>query len=134
MTDDEITALIDQENDQYPVHTLCEMLDVPYKSLTKTVSNRDQENQQLTNRILEIHHESKRRYGAPKFNMSKVGTIVKEFTVVLVIKHRNKWRTTMLTQVDSLQMYLLHSFIWRGRHDSLLWRASNVFKLAGFLA
>src|SRR5699024_901273 len=72
VTDDEITALIDQENDQYPVHTLCEVLDVPrstyYKSLTKTVSNRDQENQQLTNRILEIHHESKRRYGAPKIH------------------------------------------------------------------
>src|SRR5699024_3375623 len=59
-------------------------------------------------------------------------TTVKEFTVVLVIKHRNKWRTTMLTQVDSLQIYLLHGFIWRGGHDSLLWRASNVFKLAGF--
>ena len=72
MSDDEITALIDQENDQYPVHTLCEVLDVPrstyYKSLTKTVSNRDQENQQLTNRILENQHESKRRYGAPKIH------------------------------------------------------------------
>jgi len=68
------------------------------------------------------------------FNISKVGTTVKEFTVVSVIKHCNKWRTTMLTQVDSLQMYLLHCFIWRGGYDSLLWSASNVFKLAGFLA
>src|SRR5699024_6978785 len=34
----------------------------------KTVSNRDKENQQLTNRILEIYHESKRRYGAPKIH------------------------------------------------------------------
>jgi len=61
VTDNEITALIDQENDQYPVHTLCEVLDVPrstyYKSLTKTVPKRDQENQQLTSRILEVHHE-----------------------------------------------------------------------------
>lgn len=48
------------------------MLEVPrstyYQSLTKTVSNRDKENQQLTNRILEIYHESKRRYGAPKIH------------------------------------------------------------------
>ena len=46
MTDDEITALIDQKNDQYPVHTLCEVLDVAgstyYKLLTMTVSDRDQ--------------------------------------------------------------------------------------------
>src|SRR5699024_12375433 len=72
VTDDEIISLIDQENDQYPVHTLCEVLEVPrstyYQSLTKTVSNRDKENQQLTNRILEIYHESKRRYGAPKIH------------------------------------------------------------------
>src|SRR5699024_12067637 len=67
-----VISLIDQENDQYPVHTLCEVLEVPrstyYQSLTKTVSNRDKENQQLTNRILEIYHESKRRYGAPKIH------------------------------------------------------------------
>src|SRR5699024_936590 len=72
VTDDEVISIIDQENDQYPVHTLCEVLEVPrstyYQSLTKTVSNRDKENQQLTNRILEIYHESKRRYGAPKIH------------------------------------------------------------------
>src|SRR5699024_12462068 len=72
VTDDEVISLIDQENDQYPVHTLCEVLEVPrstyYQSLTKTVSNRDKENQQLTNRILEIYHERKRRYGAPKIH------------------------------------------------------------------
>lgn len=48
------------------------MLEVPrstyYQSLTKTVSKRDQENQQLTNRILEIHQESKRRYEALKIH------------------------------------------------------------------
>ena len=47
-----------------------EVLEVPrstyYQSLTKTVSKRDQENQQLTNRILEMYHGSKRRYGALK--------------------------------------------------------------------
>lgn len=60
------------KGDQYPVHTLCEVLEVPrstyYLSLTKTVSIRDQENQRLTNRMLEIHYDSKRRYGAPKIH------------------------------------------------------------------
>src|SRR5699024_10765338 len=54
------------------VHTLCEVFEVPrstyYQSLTKTVSNSDKENQQLTNRIIEIYHESKRRYGAHKIH------------------------------------------------------------------
>lgn len=67
-------ALIDQEKDQHPVHTLCDVLKVPrstyYQSLTRTISNRDQENQQLTNRILDIYHESKKRYGAPKIHYS----------------------------------------------------------------
>jgi len=39
-----------------------------YKSLMHTVSNRDQENLQLTKRIIEIHQESKQRYGAPKIH------------------------------------------------------------------
>nr|WP_281269904.1 IS3 family transposase [Gracilibacillus dipsosauri] len=39
-----------------------------YKSLTKSISNREQENRQLTERIIEIHQESKLRYGAPKIH------------------------------------------------------------------
>lgn len=49
------------------------MLDVPrstyYKSLTNTISNREQENRQLTKRIIEIHNESDQRYGAPKIHL-----------------------------------------------------------------
>lgn len=49
------------------------MLDVPrstyYNSLTKSISNRDKENRQLTKRIIEIHKESKKRYGAPKIHL-----------------------------------------------------------------
>lgn len=51
---------------------MCDVLGVPrstyYKSLMHTVSNRDQENHQLTKRIIEIHQESKQRYGAPKIH------------------------------------------------------------------
>ena len=51
---------------------MCEVLGVPrstyYKSLTKTISNREQENRQLTKRIIEIYQESKQRYGAPKIH------------------------------------------------------------------
>lgn len=39
-----------------------------YKSLDKTISNRDQENQRLTKRIIELHNDSDKRYGAPKID------------------------------------------------------------------
>jgi putative transposase len=51
---------------------MCDVLDVPrstyYKSLNKTISNRERENNELTKRIIEIHSESKKRYGAPKIH------------------------------------------------------------------
>jgi len=51
---------------------MCDVLDVPrstcYKSLDKTISNRERENIELTKRITENHNESKRRYGAPKIH------------------------------------------------------------------
>ena len=51
---------------------MCDVLDVPrstyYKAMDKTISNRDQENHDLTKRILEIYNESKARYGAPKIH------------------------------------------------------------------
>src|SRR5690625_3386803 len=51
---------------------MCEILDVPrstyYQSLNKTVSNRERENNELTKKIIEIHNESKKRYGAPKIH------------------------------------------------------------------
>jgi len=39
-----------------------------YKKLMHTISNLDQENHQLTKRIIGIHQESKQRYGAPKIH------------------------------------------------------------------
>jgi len=51
---------------------MCDVLDVSkstyYKSLDKTLSNRDRENIKLTNKIIEIHEASYKRYGAPKIH------------------------------------------------------------------
>jgi len=49
---------------------MCDVLDVPrstyYKLLDKTLSNRDQKNQKLTEKIIKIYNDNKHRYGAPK--------------------------------------------------------------------
>ncbi len=51
---------------------MCETLGIPkssyYQSFNKIESNRDRENRELTEKIKEIHMESKRRYGAPKIH------------------------------------------------------------------
>ncbi len=51
---------------------MCEVLDVPrstfYQSLHKTTSNRERENNELTEKIIEIYNDSKKRYGAPKIH------------------------------------------------------------------
>ena len=51
---------------------MCEILDVPrstyYQSLDKTISKREQENNELTEQIIEIHTASNKRYGAPKIH------------------------------------------------------------------
>lgn len=55
---------------------MCEVLDVPrstyYQSLNKTISNRERENNELTEKIIEIHKESKKRYGAPKIHQQLI--------------------------------------------------------------
>jgi len=55
---------------------MCEVLDIPrstyYQSLKKTTSNRERENNELTERILDIHQESNQRYGAPKIHRKLV--------------------------------------------------------------
>lgn len=67
-----MTQFIDQEKDNHTVQTMCEVLDVPrstyYKSLNKTVSNHNQENQRLPERFIEIYNDSKHRYGVPKIH------------------------------------------------------------------
>jgi len=45
---------------------MCDILGVLRSTYYKTISNRDQENHDLTGKFLEIYNESKRRYGAPK--------------------------------------------------------------------
>ncbi|MCG7332637.1 IS3 family transposase [Salinicoccus roseus] len=69
---DELTEFITEQKDTYPIRTMCEVLDMPkstyYKSLDKSISNTERENQELTKRITEIHTESKGRYGAPKIH------------------------------------------------------------------
>lgn len=51
---------------------MCRVLLVPrstyYQSFHHTVSNREQENNEITKRIVEIHEESGKRYGAPKIH------------------------------------------------------------------
>ena len=51
---------------------MCEILEIPrstyYQTLTFIISNRQEENQALTEKILLIYIESKARYGAPKIH------------------------------------------------------------------
>jgi putative transposase len=74
VTEAELNHFIEEHKDQYPVQKMCEVLAVPrssycyYDSLEKTVSKREQENQEITKEIQRIHLESKTRYGAPKIH------------------------------------------------------------------
>lgn len=56
----------------HPIQTMCDVLDMPrstYYSLRyKTESNRESENNRLTERMTEIHTKSKQRYGAIKIH------------------------------------------------------------------
>nr|WP_205001934.1 IS3 family transposase [Scopulibacillus daqui] len=78
----ELVSVIDQHKNQYSIQTLCKILKIPrstyYRSLQHVESNRDQENKELTKKIMEIHTESKQRYGAPKihFILQKEGYMV----------------------------------------------------------
>lgn len=51
---------------------MCDVLGIPrstyYQSLHKTESKRERENQKLTKKITQIHHDSQKRYGAPKIH------------------------------------------------------------------
>ncbi|MDN6617999.1 MAG: IS3 family transposase, partial [Enterococcus sp.] len=62
--------LIDEENQEYPVRTLTDVLEVSkstyYASKYRRPSQRSQENEQLKQEILQIYEKSKHRYGAPK--------------------------------------------------------------------
>ena len=70
VNDSELTEFITEHKEEYPIATMCETLDIPrstyYESLNRTESNRDRENREYTEKIIEIHDDSKKRYGAPK--------------------------------------------------------------------
>ncbi|OLO37213.1 transposase [Alkalihalophilus pseudofirmus] len=79
----------------HSIQTLCDVLDIArstyYQSSQPTESNRDRENQELTERIKEIHSESKGRYGAPKIHqmLMKEGTTVSLKRVKRLMKQAN---------------------------------------------
>ncbi|MBG9983255.1 IS3 family transposase [Aerococcaceae bacterium DSM 111020] len=68
----ELTEFITEHKDEFPIVKMCKTLDISrstyYESLNKTESNRDRENREYTERIVQIHEESKKRYGAPKIH------------------------------------------------------------------
>jgi transposase InsO family protein len=65
---------MDEHKEQYPIQTMCEVLSIPrstyYHSLHKTESIRERENKELTKKIIQVHQESKERYGAPKIHQT----------------------------------------------------------------
>ncbi|WP_108745578.1 IS3 family transposase [Priestia filamentosa] len=72
VTEAELKHFIETYKEQYTVRKMCEVLTIPrsshYNSFKKTVSNREQENQELTKEIQRIHSKSRARYGAPKIH------------------------------------------------------------------
>jgi len=68
--DTEITNFINSQKNNYTVQIMCEILNIPrstyYLSLNKTMSDRERENNELTEQIFKIHKDSKKLYGAPK--------------------------------------------------------------------
>src|SRR5699024_1193539 len=72
VSDTELTDFITEHKGDYPVRTMCETLNIPkstyYQSLNKTESNRDRENREFTEKIIKIHEECKKRYGAPNIH------------------------------------------------------------------
>jgi len=72
VNDTEITDFINQEKENHAIQTMCDVLDIPgstyYESLDKTLFNLDQENQRLTKRIIELHDDRDKRYGASKIH------------------------------------------------------------------
>ena len=70
--DAEITDFIHNQKDNYPIQTMCDVLELSrstyYDSLDKTLSNSEQGNKELTTKITEIHEARYKRYGAPKIH------------------------------------------------------------------
>jgi len=83
------------------VQTMCDVLDVPRssydQSLNNTISNRERENNKLTERIIEIHNNSDKRYGAPKIHhlLNEEGYQVSLKRVQRLMKKANIRSTTV---------------------------------------
>lgn len=90
-----MTDFINDQKDNYPIQTMCDVLDIPkstyYQSLNKTISNRERENNKLMKRIIKIHNESDKRYGAPKIHhlLNKEGLQVSLKRVQRLMKKAN---------------------------------------------
>src|SRR5690625_6633923 len=80
---------------------MCDVLDVPRssydQSLNNTISNRERENNKLTERIIEIHNNSDKRYGAPKIHhlLNEEGYQVSLKRVQRLMKKANIRSTTV---------------------------------------
>lgn len=100
-----MTELIDNHKSDYAVHTLCEVLGIPrstyYQTQHYTESKRDRENREITKRIIEIHEESKQRYGAPKIHyllnqegykvsLKRVQRLMKKADIRSIVKKKYK--------------------------------------------
>ncbi len=97
----DLTEFIEEHKKQYPVQKMCEILEIPrsshYQSLQIVVSNREQENTELTKEIHLIYLESKGRYGAPKIHET---LLTKGFSLSLkrVQRLMNKARIRSITK------------------------------------
>ncbi|MDC3422016.1 IS3 family transposase [Aquibacillus koreensis] len=86
----EITTVIDAHKDDHSVKQMCDVLGVSkstyYQTKKHVESNRDRENREITERIKEIHVESKQRYGAHKIYESlKVQRLMKKAGIRSII-------------------------------------------------
>lgn len=100
-----MTELIDNHKSDYAVHTLCEVLRILrstyYQAQHRTESKRDRENRKITEQIIEIHQESKQRYGAPKIHyllkqdgfkvsLKRVQRLMKKANIRSIVKKKYK--------------------------------------------
>lgn len=98
---------IKQSEDQYPIATQCEVLEVSrsgyYDWRNRPVSMRERENLQLVEKIKEAYTESEETYGSPRIHAelveqglqvgeNKVARLMRENMVVSI--HRKKFRST----------------------------------------
>ncbi|WP_091000214.1 IS3 family transposase, partial [Bacillus sp. 491mf] len=70
--DTELHQFIDCQKETHSVHMMCQTLGIArnsyYQSQHKTESKRSRENEELTQKIIQIHQDSGKRYGAPKIH------------------------------------------------------------------